>query len=191
MLSNIITTLTNSKTWFGAYASIYNLYISQSYQLADSVSNSFEYQAQLASTKEYKDDIFATVMDKSVTERARICIDLNKAQGDLVRSRVNVCVALLERIEPHVKLSKVKLHDYDLMMLLDGLIQSGENKELVQKYIERDTSEYMISTEDSSKILNMIIDVMENIRELPDLPKSIGDFAAADNRTPRQLLESS
>lgn len=192
MLSNIITTLTNSKTWFGAYASIYNLYISQSYQLAESIGNSFEYQAQLASKKDYKDDVYATIMEKSVTERARICIELNKAQGDLVRCRVNVCLDILSRLEHRVKLSKVKLHDYDLMMLLDSLVQSGESIELLSHYVgSENINDYLITSGDSSEILKIIIDVMENTRELPDLPNSIGNFTSTDNETPRRLSKSS
>lgn len=188
MLSNIITTLTNSKTWFGAYASIYNLYISQSYQLADSVGNAFEYKAQLASTKEYSDDIYAAEMEKSVVERARICIELNKAQGDLVKSRVNVCVAILERLEPYVTVSNIQLHDYDLMMMLDTYIQNDENLELVALYVGKDINKFRVDSDDASmKINHIILDVMENTRELPELPNRIGNFASTANETPRRL----
>lgn len=190
MLSNIITTLTNSKTWFGAYASIYNLYISQSYQLADSVGNAFEYKAQLASTKEYKDDIYASEMEKSVTERARICIELNKAQGDLIKSRVNVCLAILECLEPYVKVSKVQLHDYDLMVLLDTYITNNENMAIVEHYLDN-PAQYKIDSDASKKILHIILDVMENIRELPELPNRIGNFTSPNDETPRSLPASS
>ena len=171
MLLNILTTLESSKTWAGAYASVYNLYTQYSYTLADAVSNNFEYRAQLASTKKFDDDLYAREMEKSVVERAKISVQLNKAQGDLIRSRVNVCVAILAAIEPKLSDIKFQLHDYDKLCLLDKFYLENPEHPIIS-HLTASTDNLLIENVES--VQHIFINVMEKHRELPNLPFEIG-----------------
>ncbi len=170
MLINIYTSIQSAQTWLSAYAAIYNLYTQYSYQLADAVGAGYEYRAQLVSSKKYPDDVYAQEMENSVTERAKISIHLNKAQGDLLRSRVEFSAALLTEMLPHLRGVDVKPHDYDLLMLLDDLIINDPKSPLLTKYVS-DISSVMIDG-DATKLLFQ--KTLETKRELPDLPFSIG-----------------